>query len=855
MISTTGTKKELIDFLWEWAESNGEWSKLLLSKVVATETALSQNERQNIFDYFLQTLGLKDNLPELNIIKPTYTTHSKSIKLKSLAEVKGVNKLAENQIINFSPNLTVVYGENGTGKTGYGRILKSLGFSYETNNRIFSNIYSTEIPQTAKITYSEDDTEKTFDWNGNNSNSDLQSISVFNNNCVQISLSDGRNLIVSPIGFHLFNLVTNELNELTNILNTTITTYSTKLDWITNLNNDTPQKVFLTSLNSKSKNEDLNKLASFSTQQENDIPLKEKELKELNKSLLENELKTLSSQITELNTISNKIKAIELSFNLETLKSIKEFNEKINKLEQTSQTGIKDIAEKNGIEFYETKEFQTFLKSAEDYIKILNKPNYPENQTDVCVYCHQLIQDEKTKSLLVSYRTLLNDTTQEELKTLKQSKKTLVDKIKALDINFKFHQQTFGVNEQQEPIQPKEITEFSKKLKSLITIIETDKIDENTSFSIDYKTILQFLSDTKENIDKVVEQKKDDLTNLEPKEKSLIYVINELKDRKLLSEKVKEVENAINNFKIIAKIESKRNSFSTNAISRKTTEAREELIKQNFIESFNRELKSLRKSQIQIELNFGTSKGQSKVQQKLNSNYLLTDILSEGEQKAIALAEFLTELQLDNSKAPVIFDDPVNSLDHNIIDDVSRRLIKLSEDRQVVIFTHSVLLFNSILYFSKQPSYKSLAYKFYNSRNEFGQTGHISEAEEEINSVKNYISKINPLINNTPKDRSESDIASDGYGYLRSAIELCVEHEIFQGTVKRYQKNVALTSFVKVNGDLVNQHKDKLNELFERSCGYIKGHSNPTEIDNTPTLEELKTDLAEFAEIRKVFIN
>ena len=70
------------------------------------------------------------------------------------------------------------------------------------------------------------------------------------------------------------------------------------------------------------------------------------------------------------------------------------------------------------------------------------------------------------------------------------------------------------------------------------------------------------------------------------------------------------------------------------------------------------------------------------VQQKLNTSYSLAEILSEGEQKAIALAEFLTELQLDNSKSPVIFDDPVNSLDHNIIDDVSRRLIKLSRERQ-----------------------------------------------------------------------------------------------------------------------------------------------------------------------------
>jgi len=231
MASTTGTKKELVDFLWDWAESNGEWSKLLVSKIVTTETNLTQQERQIIFDHFLKSIGLKSGLSVQNIIKPTFAPTSKNIKLKSLSEVKGVNKLAENQEILFSENVTVIYGENGTGKTGYGRILKSLGFSYETQNIIHSNIYASAITKSACIKYAADNNPETFNWDGSTSNSDLETISVFNNNCVQISLSDGRELIVSPIGFHLFNLVSSELTELTNILNTTIGNHPTQLAW------------------------------------------------------------------------------------------------------------------------------------------------------------------------------------------------------------------------------------------------------------------------------------------------------------------------------------------------------------------------------------------------------------------------------------------------------------------------------------------------------------------------------------------------------------------------------------------------------------------------------------------------
>ena len=117
----------------------------------------------------------------------------------------------------------------------------------------------------------------------------------------------------------------------------------------------------------------------------------------------------------------------------------------------------------------------------------------------------------------------------------------------------------------------------------------------------------------------------------------------------------------------------------------------------------------------------------------MSGSYALSDILSEGEQKAISLAEFLTELNIDGSISPVVFDDPVNSLDHQIIDEVAKRLLKLANCRQTIVFTHSVLLFNSLLYQSKQPVFKSTGTKFYNTKNQYEICGVITEAIEEIN--------------------------------------------------------------------------------------------------------------------------
>ena len=113
--------------------------------------------------------------------------------------------------------------------------------------------------------------------------------------------------------------------------------------------------------------------------------------------------------------------------------------------------------------------------------------------------------------------------------------------------------------------------------------------------------------------------------------------------------------------------------------------------------------------------------------------------------------------------------------------------------------------------------------------------------------------KIKALINNTPNNRSEVEVAEEGYGYLRSSIELLVENDIFKGIVKRYQKNVALTNFIKIDGTLINAHKEKLNELFERCCSYISGHSNPEAILNCPTMKEFCADYEEFKKIQDAF--
>jgi energy-coupling factor transporter ATP-binding protein EcfA2 len=849
MTSTTNAKKEIIDFLWEWAEPKGDWAKLLIDKVVKTEMALSKTDREEIFNHFIDSLRPIKKLAAITVIKPTFKSTNKTVKLSALSNITGVNRLAKNQKMSFGDNLTVIYGENGTGKTGYGRILKSLGFSYDPQNNIHHNIFGVNEPKSALIDFSLNGVANNLIWDGKNTDDSLSNISVFNNNCVQLSLAD-RKLIVSPIGFHLFNMVTSELGELATLLNLKKAAYPITLLCAAALNEGTPQHSFISKLNDKSTDEQLKKLSEFPTDINIAIDQREKDLQGLNQELLNTQIRNLNSQIAELTAVVFKIKEAQTSFGQTEWNGLLTLNQNIVALEGKSKLGLKDIAEANDIKFFESKEFKTFLISAENYINLLEQP-YPENG-DKCAYCNQPLE-EPAQKLLLSYRNLLNDTTEMELKTFDKSRKELIGKINLIGDTFILNHSSFGSDAESKAVQPIELTSFNKKLTGLKDHFVKNSLTKELIFDLNYPAIIKVLEDKQAVLRATLLIKDESLATISEKVIAIQKEINELKDRKLLADNEVEIKKVILNKKNLALLNSKASEFNTSSISRKTTEARDELISQNFDDTFQNELKAFRKSHLKIDLSFGTDRGNSKITQKINQ-YVLTDILSEGEQKAIALAEFLTELDLDNTKAPVVFDDPVNSLDHTIIEEVAIRLIKLSKTRQVIIFTHSILLLNSLIQQSELDTNKQedIDFTFYSVKNNFGDTGILDDVEE-INSHGFYIAKLNKVLECLDKTMNEEKLAAEGYGHLRSAIEICVEEDILKKTIKRYRKGVAFPALLRIEGSKIDALKGDLNHLYEKCCTSIDGHSSPSEIHITPSINSLKLDFESYKKIRKTF--
>ncbi len=135
-------------------------------------------------------------------------------------------------------------------------------------------------------------------------------------------------------------------------------------------------------------------------------------------------------------------------------------------------------------------------------------------------------------------------------------------------------------------------------------------------------------------------------------------------------------------------------------ISRDKGRVETELIRQNYLQTFNENLEFFELPRRErFKRPFSNPSGQSKVEAKIQVDddiFEVSEILSEGEAKVYSFCDWLTELEYDDNKI-LVFDDPVNSLDQVNIYKVVDKIIALSKTYQVIVFTHHFEFYHRLI--------------------------------------------------------------------------------------------------------------------------------------------------------------
>jgi hypothetical protein len=148
-----------------WSADRPPWQRQALRQL-AQQDQLSADQIDALYQLSVDAQGPSAPLTEADVRSPKSQTSA--VVLKSVSKPEDVNALASDQTLSFEKSgLTIVYGDNGAGKSGYARILKHacrarLG---PKGPPILPNIYAQAAgPPRAKIAYAVNAQNKQIDW-------------------------------------------------------------------------------------------------------------------------------------------------------------------------------------------------------------------------------------------------------------------------------------------------------------------------------------------------------------------------------------------------------------------------------------------------------------------------------------------------------------------------------------------------------------------------------------------------------------------------------------------------------------------------------------------------------------------
>ncbi|WP_267966380.1 AAA family ATPase [Hydrogenophaga sp. NFH-34] len=222
----------------------------------------------------------------------------------------------------------------------------------------------------------------------------------------------------------------------------------------------------------------------------------------------------------------------------------------------------------------------------------------------------------------------------------------------------------------------------------------------------------------------------------------------------------------------------------------------EKVVSKELADALNREFKALGVGTLRVSLQSRSDRGKAlhKLKLELPQSRSPSDILSEGEQRAIAIGSFLAEVGLSGGKGGIVFDDPVSSLDHRRRERVAKRLTAEAAQRQVVVFTHDIYFLCLLVEEAKLAGVPIATQSLTRRAEGFGVADpdlpfEGKTASKRVSALKAQHQAIAKL----HKDGEEQEHRRqtvDAYFRLRMAWERAVEEVLLREVILRFRKGV-----------------------------------------------------------------
>ncbi|BCQ33241.1 hypothetical protein ERHA55_06440 [Erwinia rhapontici] len=786
-----------------------------------------------------------------------------AVNLKSISNVSNVSALISDASLIFSiTGLTAVYGDNGSGKSSYAKILKNACLTRGDTPKILSNIYGEVRGEpSAEIAIVIGQEQNNINWHLSSAAlEDLKSIRIFDNTSANHYIAGEDIIEYKPAGMMLLSQLmlacefvrSNIENEKRpNTIATPLPTFRSGSRVL----------AFVSGLSDITKDEQVEALC-ISKDIEESIQVHHAELAKLKTSTPEQIRKSYSDRCKILQPLLDHLTKLQSKLDQESLKSIKNSYD-----DYKGKQAASVLARTQALDGHEllgicSPEWTLMWNHVKSFIETYNVGlAFPPSEGDPCPTCLQPVSKDAAKKLKSFNDYLLNQTQIEENKA-KAIFDTLIKNVKLLSTDLKPYEHAIGVIREQYPAYADEVIALNSDLETLrnnliksepdFTLIQvkSSQVKFNSlvwiNGQIDSWKKKEIAVATNEGLAKQIEE--------------LAALIQDLEDRRLFTSAKGNILAEIirhKNLKLYSKL---LNSCQSAPITTLTSTIARGGSIGRLQNAFKDELKKFGFENLDIGTVTRGLRGKQMLRLSLTGKENgIVEVASEGEQKCVALASFLAELTVDDRKSAIIFDDPINSLDHKWRRKFSERIVKESLTRQVIIFTHDMPFLKMLEEASEKADSKLNLISIAKYGNKAG-----FPFPEPPWDAKNTASRVGFLKNSLPDLKKKEMSGDPGYEFqakhtynlMRETWERLVEEWLLRKVVERFAREVKTQSLKAIIDSITSEDNDIINAAMSKCSTFMYGHDNATGLAvDCPRYDEVEQDVSNletyFKELKK----
>ena len=843
--------------LLQWANEHDSWAKLIVSEVLNSPTALSEDFLKVVYQHFLieKQLAPGDRLVISALEDPGGGADTAdSLYLRKLHRLKNVNALAAGQEIEFNRRLTIVFGENASGKTGYVRVIKQVAAA-RSIEKVLPDVVKVQgntAAPSAEVVFTLGDEQRSLVWKNETGLPPFTRIDVFDSRATNIHVDDDLKYVYTPSELARFPRVQKGVDFVKTSLESAIRDASKAPNQFGAYFTSRQTKVFslIEALGASTDMAAVESLSQVSEAEQQRIGILKADVDTLKSSNPDLQIKALTDIKNHVEALGKAV-AVIADFNADSYETLLEKRAAARKgLEEASKTSFAGLPIPRLLE----EEWKRFIVAGEEYLRTLpGSESYPHTSEN-CLYCHQPLS-QSAVDLIRKYREYCNNTYRDELENNQKALAALTGTVGALDfgrLNGSLAVVLDANKADEEASQRLEgVVENGQAMASALVEGREFSWPDRTAEAGHSKSWLKTLWEQCQAGLKDLSARKDERDRL-LREKE--FEVAELEARLKLSQILPLVKEFVDRAKWIdrAKIQLGKFQGILRSLTEKSKLASTVVLNRDFEKLFQEECRALRVPAMALQ--FPGRDAQAVRKKIVAGDHKPSAILSEGEQKVTALADFLAEVAL-KPPAPVVFDDPINSLDYIRINEVVDRIAVLSASRQVIVFTHNIWFATALLAkFEKQVQECS----YYDVTRDTDTVGLVAKSTNpRADSVKSLTASINGCFDRASKETGEFKQIwiEKAYEYLRSLCEVIVEQELLAGATRRFEPNVRMTVLKNIKGQHLASAFAIIVPVFEDCCRFMSSHSQPLETLNVrPTLERAKQDFKKVQDARDAYI-